>query len=364
MKRTTVLPLTALALCAMTVYADEVILKNGDKISGTILNKAGKALEMKTDYADKVVIKWDAVQTIASDKPLSITLKDKQELTGLAAAGENGTMTLKSNGVYDSQPIPVTEIEEINKKFFSGSANFGGGLSGGNTERQNYHGDANIVVRGRDDRVTLGGQYNYGDNVENPNTSQERNVLNARNWQLYGNYAHYFTPQWYGYAHGLFTNDRMQDIRLRSAFGVGAGYQIFGSGSADDDLNLSVEAGPDYVNLDFYDQSWDCSSRLRTALNPGGDIDACKQLEDRSGIAGRWAVNYDQWLWSRAVQVFHTHEGLVADDLFIRSRTGFRVPIWNGIQFTNEIQVDYLSKPAPGKENVDTRYLFNIGYAW
>jgi hypothetical protein len=40
------------------------------------------------------------------------------------------------------------------------------------------------------------------------------------------------------------------------------------------------------------------------------------------------------------------------------------VPIWNGIQFTNEIQVDYFSKPAPGRESVDTRYLFSIGYGW
>lgn len=359
MKPTKSLLCTALAMCAFAAQADEVLLKNGDKITGVILNKAGKVLEMKTDYADKVVIKWDAVETISSDRPLSITLKDKQELTGMAAAGQGGTMTLKSNGVYDTQPIPVTEIAEINKKFFSGSANFGGGLSGGNTERQNYHADANAVVRGRDDRVTLGGQYNYGDNTENPNSNDplnpSRTVLNARNWQLYGNYAHYFTPRWYGYAHGLFTNDRMQDIRLRSAFGVGAGWQIFGSGSADDDLNLSVEAGPDYVNLDFYDQPFDCS-RFNNCVAGG--------LQDRSGIAGRWAVNYDQWLWDKVVQVFHTHEGLIADDLFIRSRTGFRVPIWNGIQFTNEIQVDYLSKPAPGKENVDTRYLFNIGYAW
>lgn len=361
MKHSKSLPLAVLALFAVTAQADEVILKNGDKISGTIINKAGKALEMKTDYADKVVIKWDAIETMNSSIPITVTLKDKQELTGLAGASQNGAMTVKSNGVYDSQPIPLSEIEEINKKFFSGSANFGGGLSGGNTERQNYHADAGIVVRGRDDKVTLGGQYNYGDNTENPNTVDERTVLNARNWQLYGNYAHYFTPQWYGYAHGLFTNDRMQDIRLRSAFGVGAGYQIFGTGSADDDLNLSLEAGPDYVNLDFYDTVLNCDAFLNN--NPGSVPNDCK-LNDRSGIAGRWAVNYDQWLWSRAVQVFHTHEGLVSDDLFIRSRTGFRVPIWNGIQFTNEIQVDYLSKPAQGKENVDTRYLFNIGYGW
>ena len=349
MKQSQGLQLAALALCAYAAHADEVILKNGDKISGTVLSKSGSVLEIKTAYADKVVIKWDAIDTLNSDKPMTVILKDKQELTGLAGKSENGAMTISSNGVYDTKPIPLTEVTDINKKFFSGSANLGGGLSGGNTERQNYHGDANILVQGHDDRVTLGGQYNYGDNTENPNTANERTVLNARNWQLYGNYAHFFSPKWYGYAHGLFTNDRMQDIQLRTAFGVGAGYQFFQS----EDLNLSLEAGPDYVNLNFYDFPFDC-----------GRFNTCTPLQDRSGIAGRWAVNYDQFIFSRAVQLFHTHEGIVADDLFIRSRTGFRVPIWNGIQFTNEIQVDYLSKPAPGKENVDTRYLFTLGYGW
>ncbi len=359
MKRKISLPLAVLCAVSISVQADEVLLKNGDKITGTILHKSGSTLEIKTPYADKVVIKWAAIDTLSSDKPISVTLKDKQELIGLAGTSENNALTVKSGGVYDTHPIPLTEVAEINKKFFSGSANFGGGLAGGNTERQNYHADANILMRGRDDKVTLGGQYNYGDNTSNPNgnkndpipAARPSNQLNARNWQLYGTAAHFFTPKWYGYAHGLFTNDRLQDIKLRSAFGVGAGYQIFES----EDLNLSVEAGPDYYNLNFYDFPFNCNVAGTCNLGP---------LQDRDGIAGRWAVNYDQFIWNKAVQLFHSHEGLVASDLFIRSRTGYRVPIWNGIMFTNEVQVDYLSKPAPGKQSVDYRYMFNIGYAW
>lgn len=179
-------------------------------------------------------------------------------------------------------------------------------------------------------------------------------MLNARNFQLYGDYAHFINDQWYGYAHGLFTNDRLQDIKLRSAFGIGAGYQIF----ATDDLNLSIEAGPDYVNVDFYDYPYQCQKRL--PADPG----ACSRIKDRSNVAGRWSTRYDQWFWNRAVQLFHMHEGLAASDLFIRTRTGIRVPLWYGFQIVNEIQVDYFSRPAPGKEKFDTRYLFNIGYGF
>jgi len=346
------LQFAALTLCALTAQADEVILKNGDKISGTILNKSGSVLEIKTAYADKVVIKWDAIETLNSDKPLLITLKDKKELTGQASTSPNGTVSINSNGVYKSNPIPLTEVKEINKKYFSGDVNVGGGLSDGNTTRQSYHGDANVTVRGRDDKVNFGGQYNYADNKD---VDTGKNTLNARNWQLFGTYGHFFTDKWYGYANGLFTNDRMQDIQLRSAFGVGAGYEFFSS----EDLNLSFEAGPSYVSTNFYDTSYNCSAKLAT------DVNACKKLEDDSGIAARWAVNYDQFIFGRSVQIFHKHYGLFDSNVFIASRTGFHVPIWNGIRFTNEVQVDYYNGYATSnKKPVDTRYMFTIGYGW
>ena len=354
MKKRQSLKFAALTLCTFATQADQVLLKNGDKISGTVLNKSGSVLEMKTDYAEKVVIKWDAIETLKSDIPMTVILKDKQELTGIAETGPDGTMTLDSKGVYKSQPIPLAEVKEINKKFFTGSTNFGGGLSAGNTERQAYHADANVQVRGRDDKVTFGGQYNYADDTSTDQVTKEKETnLSARNWQLFGQYGHYFTDQWYAYANGLFTSDRFQDIKLRSAFGVGAGYQFFES----EDLNLSLEAGPAYVNTDFYDYPLDCSAI--NALSP-----ECARLEDRSGMGGRWALNYNQFVFSRIVQLFHNHEGLISQGLFLRTSTGFHVPIWNGLVFTNQVQVDYNSNPAEGRENIDTRYLFTAGYGW
>jgi len=205
-------------------------------------------------------------------------------------------------------------------------------------------------LRGRDDKVKFGGQYNYADDSSTDKvTNQKETKLSARNWQLFGQYGHYFTDKWYAYANGLFTNDRFQDIKLRSVFGAGVGYQFFET----EDLNLSLEAGPAYENVDYYDYSLDCS-----AFNP------CDPLEDKSGMAGRWALNYDQFIFNRTVQLFHFHEGVYSTGVFIRSGTGFHVPIWNGLQFTNQVQVDYNSDPAPGRESVDTRYLFSAGYGW
>ena len=348
------LQFATLALFAITAHADEVLLKNGDKITGTVINKSDNQLEMKTDYADKVVIKWDAVQTLKSDKPITLILKDKQELTGIANTAADGTMTLKSDGVYNTQPIPLANITEINKKFFTGAVNVGGALADGNTTRQAYHGDANVTLRGRDDKVNLGGQYNYADSED---SATNVTTLNARNFQLFGTYSHFFTEKWYGYANGLFTNDRLQNIQLRSAFGVGAGYAFFDT----DDLHLSLEAGPAYVNTSFYRTPFNCTGFSSFIADPA----ACKPLDDTSGIAGRWFLNYDQFILSHAVQLFHYHEGIVDSNFYLRSATGFHVPIWNGLQFTNQVQVDYYNGyQDPTSKTTDVRYLFSLGYGW
>ena len=349
MKSTQSLKLVVLALCSLGAQADEILLKNGDRISGTVLNKSGKLLEVKTDYAEKIVIKWDAVQSLKTDKPLSITLSDKQELIGIANTAADGSVILSSSGVYNTQPIPLANIKEINKKPFSGSANIGGNMADGNTNRNSFHSDADVTMRGRDDKVTFGGQYNYADAQV-----AGKKELNARNFQMYGNYSHFLTDRAYAYAHGLFTNDRFQDIQLRSAFGVGAGYAIFST----EDLNLSVEAGPDYVNVNRYDHPY-ITTGCQNGTNKPCD------LSDEAGIAGRWAVNYDQFFFSRGAQLFHKNEGIIGNGLFVRTRTGFRMPLWNGIQFTNEVQLDYYDKNADfGKKTVDTRYLFSLGYGW
>lgn len=334
--------------------ADEILLKNGDKITGTIINKTGDTLEIKTEYSDKISIKWGAIESFSATEPVLLTFKNKEEMTGTTEIAPENSLAVKKEGVYLTEPIPLAEIEEINKKFFSGQVNAGGALFAGNTQRQSYNLNADLVVRGRDDRVSFGGQFNYANSKSRNSTGSKETILDARNFQLYGDYAHFFSDVWYGYAHGLFTNDRLQDIKLRSAFGIGAGYQIFATG----DLNLSVEAGPDYVNVDFYDFPYKCERQLAT------DPTACKRLKDRNDIAGRWSVRYDQWVWNRSVQFFHMHEGLASRDLFVRTRTGFRVPLWYGFQFVNEIQVDYFSKPASDKEKFDTRYIFNIGYGF
>jgi putative salt-induced outer membrane protein YdiY len=72
----------ALLLLAGSLFADQVTLKNGDRLTGSILKSDTKSLILKTDFAGTVTIAWDAVAAIKADGPLYIGLKDSQTLVG------------------------------------------------------------------------------------------------------------------------------------------------------------------------------------------------------------------------------------------------------------------------------------------
>jgi putative salt-induced outer membrane protein YdiY len=110
--------------------------------------------------------------------------------------------------------------------------------------------------------------------------------------------------------------------------------------------SLALEAGPAYVHADYDDDS---------------DND-----EDYS--AGRWAVNFRHRLFDDVVRFFHTQEGVVnmddTDDIYIRSRTGFRIPTYHKINLTLQYNVDWENIPAEGATGTDKKLVTTLGYEW
>ena len=55
-----------LFLTVISVLADQVTLKNGDRLTGSITKSDDQTLVIKTDYAGEVTVKFDAIQDITS----------------------------------------------------------------------------------------------------------------------------------------------------------------------------------------------------------------------------------------------------------------------------------------------------------
>jgi len=90
----------SLLLSAGSLWADQVTLTNGDRVTGSILRSDTKILVLKTDGAGELTIKWDTVAAISSPGPLYIGLGDGQMIVG-AVETVNGrfSVTTQTAGV-------------------------------------------------------------------------------------------------------------------------------------------------------------------------------------------------------------------------------------------------------------------------
>src|SRR5690606_9444299 len=64
------------------VSADEIRLKNGDVITGTIVKKETTVVVFRTTYAGDINVQWSEVSSLSSDKPVHLVLSDGSSLHG------------------------------------------------------------------------------------------------------------------------------------------------------------------------------------------------------------------------------------------------------------------------------------------
>ena len=64
------------------VWADQVTLKNGDRVTGKILKKDGASLAFKSSVFGEVTIPWEKVEQVTSDEDVTVVLPDGKSMLG------------------------------------------------------------------------------------------------------------------------------------------------------------------------------------------------------------------------------------------------------------------------------------------
>lgn len=347
-KHLTAILLAGVSCLSLHASADEIHMKNGDILTGTIVKKETTTIVFRTSYAGDLNIQWSEVENLKSDKPIHVVLSDGSNLRGPVREYEPGVATIV---LQENKPNEEEQLEEGAKEFdlrqtkyinptpdlsgegvrWTGNINAGGTLTRGNNESKYLHFDGETIARTLKDRYTLGGVFNRTENTEN--TTQ----FNSRG---YGKYDHFFTPKWYSYINTTHEMDRFRDIRLRSVFGGGTGYQLFETPN----LNLALEGGLNYIREDFY-------------------LD-----EDDEYPGARWAIKYDQTLFSGKAKLFHEHETLVGfqeqNHFLFYSKTGLRFPLVFNMNASTQLNYNYDSSPSQGRKKTDATLMFTVGYGW
>jgi putative salt-induced outer membrane protein len=222
------------------LYGDQVVLKNGDRLTGTILKSDAKTLTLKSEFAGQVTIQWDAVVSISSDTPLNLTLKDGQVVVGKVATVQSnleiatkdtGTVSTTKAAVQairnkDEQAAYEREIERLRNPglldLWSGYVDLGLANASGNSKTTTFNLGMNAVRATPRDKVTF--QFT---SLYDTNSTSGTSVTTA-NTMLGGvRYDVNVRNKVYGFGFSDFEFNEFQKLDLRFAPGGGLGYHAY-----------------------------------------------------------------------------------------------------------------------------------------
>ncbi len=237
------------------VSADQVILSNGDTLTGSIVKKDGDKLTMKTEFLGEVSMPWAAVRSLRSDAELTVVLPGVESVRGkVTTAGANlevataaGPRTAPMGGISAVRNEPEQRAFERLEhprllELWTGYFDLGLALARGNAHTTSLTMAFNASRVTRTSKLTTYFNQIYGtarlNNVETSTASAVRG-----GWSFNRNVSNrFFVNVFNDYEH-----DRFQNLDLRFVLGGGGGYNAIKR----DRLRLDVLAGGDYERENF-----------------------------------------------------------------------------------------------------------------
>ena len=234
-------------LAGTAAFADQITLKNGDRISGSIVSSDGTSLNIKTDYAGTLAIKLDQVQSITSDQPLYVTSKDGTVLAGtVAASGDTVQVATRSSGTVTISRSALQSIRNESEQqaygAWGGALNAGLSLARGNADNANFTLGANASRSTSKDKLSVFVNSLYSRGTTAGVTLTTASAVN-------GGLRYDFNLGARTFAYGFtdFDHDRFQLLDLRNVIGGGLGYHVIKS----DPTTFDLFAGAS-LNQEFF----------------------------------------------------------------------------------------------------------------
>jgi putative salt-induced outer membrane protein YdiY len=329
--------LLVLVFSLPSAQADQIVLANGDRLTGEVVSKSEDTLKFRTEYAGEISVRWKDVVSISTDAPVTVMSADGELRKGRLEKTASGGIALVSKD--RSREVSLADIEHINPPphvagtgvTYKGRISLLGSASRGNTDDGRIYGEAEFNARAKDYRYHIGGR---GEQKE------ESGDTTAQNYYLAGRYDRPIDDDRFWYLRSSLENDKFKDLTLRATAGGGMGWNLIDTSKT----QLSVRGGLDYV-----------VARRTT-------------VPDETYPAFGWGINYSQWLWKDHIELFHDQVGLAsltsAGDVSLRTKTGVRLPLGSGLSANAQVNLDYEGDPGPGRDTTDTQMLVGLGYTF
>lgn len=322
-------------LAATYAVADEVILRNGDSLTGKIIGIKEGVLTLETSYSEPIKIKYEEVREMSSSGTVELHLTDGEILKGKMVTNTSGQLVIEADSGKKAETVEFAEIAALNpppKKTvaWKGNVTLGGNMQKGNSDTMNISAGAQAVRRTEDDRFMANILYNR---TEDNGQSTAENTFS----QL--KYDYFLNPKWYLYLNIDMLSNKFQDINLRTSVGPGIGYQVWD----EENKVLNLEAGASYTYVD---------------KNIG---------EDTDGVTARLAANFLKKVFDR---VLFTDQIAVYPDLeetgeyLLRNEASLITDIGASLAFKISNIWERNSNPEPSLKQDDFTWILGLQYSF
>lgn len=218
-------------------FADRITLKNGDRLTGTIVKSDGKTLLLHTEAAGDVTIKFAEIQDIKSEGELHVTLKSGETAVGPVSTRDDKIQVATKSGKTveaGKDEIKLVRNDEEQAAYekslhpgllhgWNGGANVGFSVARGNSETENLALAFNAVHPTLNDKITM-----YASSINTTNDLATPSIVaNLTEGGL--RYDHNVSAKFFVFVAGDFMANALQFLDLRQIYTGGFGYHAIKS---------------------------------------------------------------------------------------------------------------------------------------
>jgi hypothetical protein len=310
--------------------ADQLVMKNGDVITGDLGKVEDNKVFIKPAYADEFSVDLAEVVSIDAEKVYEVELEDGSEVNAkFAGVTGDGQQTLIVDDAEMNVGMTDLAMAALPKPYYErvSHVDFNMAWNGGNTDDK-----TNLLFA--DTRIRVGEQRHLAALTIARN---ETNNISTKKQDLFRySYNWLFSDPWYLGGTASYERDPIKDLSHRYTVGALIGRDIF----KDSRKFLTASLGMGY-------------SEQKLA----GDSDG--------GATGLWNLIYEHKFRDGDLAFFHnenlSYQFYEDNNLIVKTNTGFRFDILANIYASVAFRWDYETEPAVGTKSYDTTLAVGIG---
>jgi putative salt-induced outer membrane protein YdiY len=337
------MPLLAL-LFLNIVLGDQVVLKNGDRVTGSVVKKTDKTLSIKTDQFGVITTSWDQVDSIKTDNPLTVVLQDNRQLQGTLSSSDGRVDIVTSSGTVSAAPAEILTIRDAEeeraferllrpgwRQLWAGTGTLGFAGTSGNAKTTTFTMGVTATRATNTDKTSL-----YFNAIKSSALVDGTNADTAEAIRGGVSYDHDLSPRLFVNVSNDWEYDKFQSLDLRFVIGGGLGFHAVKTART----QFDVLAGADYNHSKF---STPLTQNVAEVFV--GDTYALKLNETTS-----------------LIQSFRFFDDPAnAGNYRVNADIGLSTRISKWLTWNLSVSDRYLSNPVPGRKTNDFLYTTGIG---